>query len=69
MGRCYACGEEMSKSTRLAATRLGYLGSKARPTKYKKWGMIMQQQKNTKPPQKTTTDKKNNNTLLYKNGL
>jgi len=66
MGRCYGCGEEMSKSTRIAATRLGYLGSKARPSKYKKWGMTMQKQL-AKTPQKTT--EKKNNTLLYKNGL
>ena len=68
MGRCYACGDEMSKSTHRAAVRLGYLGSKARPTKYQKWGMTMRQLK-VKPPQKSTEKKKNNNTLLYKNGL
>jgi len=65
MGRCYGCGDKMSESTRRAAVRLGYLGVKARPTKYQKWGMIMQQMK----PKVTPVKKNNNNNLIYKNGM
>ena len=42
MDRCYACDEHMSESTHKVAARLGYLGTRARPTKYLKWGMIIQ---------------------------